>query len=678
MVQTRKRRAQDGAEAPDPEIVTEEQDTTTVDPKEREATQIDDSHVLENASHPEETTDAGEGEAQKSDVADDDTQTEKAEEPASDGQEDRKQDDGDKINEAEEQHEMDSAEQLLPVEDTAAKDLGQVAAPSSDEEGVVKGELAPSNKRPRVRQATDNEDEDEDEIVKIENELEHARYDGIDAGTKKRLAVILDFTKVPPARLEDKTLEQLKNLSKADSKEVMKMLDHSVRSSNVRNLSAYLSSMIRRISRSTTLASKPQGTIDNVVPQAREIMQDLMNSGSIRSGDLDGKCLGILSDKPKDVQILIMQLFSSRNLRGVRNMTAYFMAHMRDVDQGLRSGKYRLDMIHEGPRYPERRERGGDRAYRHEDHQKPHYDYVPTSQRQNTNYSSTQYNPAQEPLIPTMVAPNILTAKETPAKHYALEQVQWGVRVDEFQALSPHAKYVHPAAALRLQQLWDLEQNKLVSVLDDNSWLLLAGLDAPNSVKVVNEVSDRMKTTGDDLVTVNRIFVEVASKYPRREDAPPLPVSIGHQSLNTLLGAQATTFTNPVFDPRGSSFSQPTTVNLPGPAGSLPPRVQSQIDKILGNPNWVGKIRLDDFDERVVGSLRGDESLALSVLADFERTDPNKVRNPSAYLAGCIRNAINGPRQGIERGPGGRGHRGRAQGRGGHGRGGPPTRYNPY
>jgi hypothetical protein len=40
------------------------------------------------------------------------------------------------------------------------------------------------------------------------------------------------------------------------------------------------------------------------------------------------------------------------------------------------------------------------------------------------------------------------------------------VRVDEFHGLSPFAKYVHPAAALRLQQLWD-SGNKLVSLLDD-------------------------------------------------------------------------------------------------------------------------------------------------------------------------------------------------------------------
>jgi hypothetical protein len=53
-----------------------------------------------------------------------------------------------------------------------------------------------------------------------------------------------------------------------------------------------------------------------------------------------------------------------------------------------------------------------------------------------------------------------------PPRHFGLEQLEWGVRVDEFHGLSPFARYVHPAAALKLQQLWDAG-NRLVSLLDD-------------------------------------------------------------------------------------------------------------------------------------------------------------------------------------------------------------------
>jgi len=45
-------------------------------------------------------------------------------------------------------------------------------------------------------------------------------------------------------------------------------------------------------------------------------------------------------------------------------------------------------------------------------------------------------------------------------------QVQWGVRVDEFHELSTAAPYVHPAAALKLQHMWDAG-DRLLSLLDD-------------------------------------------------------------------------------------------------------------------------------------------------------------------------------------------------------------------
>lgn len=561
---------------------------------------------------------------------------------------------------------------LLPVMDTTTTTAEEKqTAPSSEEEGAVPGE-AEASERPPKRPRNVTQDDDDDDLIKIEKDLDGDRYSGIDAGTKKRLAVILDYARMKPDSLEEKVLDQLKRLSKPDATEAMKMLDHSVRTSKIRNLSAYLSSMIRRMTSKTARDTEraPHGTLQDVAPEAREILQDLIDSRLVRQEDLDGKALSILAEKPRDVQTLIVELFSNRNLASVRNMAAYFMAHMREVDTGLRSGKYRIGKKHEERRHPERREYG---SSRHEE--KPHYDYVPTSLRQSATYPTAQH--IQEGVLPPIFTPSITPAQEAPAKHYALEQVQWGVRVDEFQALSPHAKYVHAAAALRLQQLWDVEQNKLVSVLDDNSWLLLAGLDAPNGVKVVNEVSERMKTVGDDLTTVNRIFVEVASKYPRREDAPPLPTSMSYQpqalTASLLSSVQGTTYTNPVYDPRGSAYSQPQ-VSLPGPAGSLPPRIQSKIDEILGNPNWIGKFSLDSFDERLVDMLHRDEQKAYQVLDEFNRSNPGKVRNPSAYLVGCVRNAFAATRPGPERGPRGRGGR---FGSGGRGRG-PPPRYNPY
>lgn len=46
-------------------------------------------------------------------------------------------------------------------------------------------------------------------------------------------------------------------------------------------------------------------------------------------------------------------------------------------------------------------------------------------------------------------------------RSFGSDQAAAGVRVSEFHSLSPFAAYVHPAAAIKLQQLWD-EGNELV------------------------------------------------------------------------------------------------------------------------------------------------------------------------------------------------------------------------
>ena len=309
---------------------------------------------------------------------------------------------------------------------------------------------------------------------------------------------------------------------------------------------------------------------------------------------------------------------------------------------------------------------------------RPSYDYVPTAQRQRTSnyvpqpaYSASPYdthapqglyNPTAMNAISTAMQPVAATVAQP--KHYALEQVQWGVRVDEFQALSNHAKFVHPAAALQLQKLWDEDQNKLVSVMDENSWMALAGLDALNGVKVVNEVAEKMKTAPDDLVTINAIFISVASRYPRREDAPPAPAGIApSMSVPPSTLPQSSYLTANINDPRmPPPQQQAMPVQLPGPAGSLSPAIQSKIDEILGT--WDGLLKLEHFDERAIEQLsRMPESEAVRILTAFGRNNPSSMRNPSAYLNGCLRRA------GDMGHPGGRGRR--PPHRGTH-------RYEPY
>lgn len=325
-----------------------------------------------------------------------------------------------------------------------------------------------------------------------------------------------------------------------------------------------------------------------------------------------------------------------------------------------------------------------------------------------------------------------------PPKHYAIEQGQWGIRTDEFQNLSPFAKYVHPATALRLQQLWDVEQNKLVSLLNEASWESLAGLDAVNGVAAVNECADAMKTAGDDLITINGIFLRIALKYPKRVDAPTLATialaaadaaavaNTALPSLLPLIGGSGGQVPPPHlhqeqeqyvpgsvapaegrgpygglppqqgYQPSGGppppygsgpppSAAPPPRVQLPGQLGALPPIVQVEIDSILRR--WGGLLKVEHFEGRPCDMMLAiSEGAAVRALEDFGRNDPNSMRSPTAYLIGCLKK-FGGERDdgGRSRGSkwagrGGRDGGGRGRGGGKRGRGGrsPPPSYAPY
>lgn len=467
-----------------------------------------------------------------------------------------------------------------------------------------------------------------------------------------------------------------------------------------------------------------------------------------------------------------MRAFSSRGTDPLHSQphpsfpAAFFTSHQTQVERDLRDGRLQL------PRRGGPPPRGYDRSppRRYDDrpsYAPPHHDggYGPPPSRAPPSHYQPQPGqygapppaaagpppqyapqyappvaqapiPAAAPVAPVPVAP-VAAAPPPGIKHYALEQVQWGVRVDEFQSLNPLAKYVHPAAALRLQQLWDVEQNKLVSVLNEASWEALAGLDAQNSVAVVNEVAEAMRGSPDDLATINAIFLTRVAKYPRRPDAPtramvaPMPTPItamtpavapapaaapayGAAPPAAVVApaapapygqappgqpyppalAPAPQYQAPAYQPPpayggppsssgyGPPQSQGPPIQLPGPCGTLPPSVQALLDGIIMRSR--GLLKLEHFDGKVTELLHEiGEADSLQILEDFGRNDPAHMRNPTAYLIGCIRKhegsggsggGGGGRGEPSERGGGG-GRRGRGGRGGGRGRG---VRYQPY
>ena len=435
---------------------------------------------------------------------------------------------------------------------------------------------------------------------------------------------------------------------------------------------------------------------------------------------------------------------------------AFFTSHCSQVERDLRSGKLRLPHL-DGPGRSSHRHGGswpshGSGAPSHGRHGASRHASYETSQMrsgeirsrgddysgQTTRYTTRQTpssgGGAQELYAPvshqppsqqtfTSVGAHVQPAgvgyqtsvvpsatAQAPPKHYGLDQVQWGVRIDEFHSLSPFAKYVHPAAALRLQQLWDTG-NKLVSYLNATSWEQLAGLDAASSINAVNEVAEAMKTAPDDIGTTNALFLTTAAKFPKRPDAPtaaaiaavsetpaaaPVPTPMAPQSA--LAGVQLQTvaqpsaayqetpqITRPAMVPHvadtvpsimpGGLPSEPT-IKLPGPCGNLSPSLQATIDRIL--VKWGGLLKLDHFDERVADALSTfpDEDRALQALEEFGENNPSQMRNPTAYLLGCLRRHNSYSRD--EYNPDFGGRRGRGRSTRGRGRSGMGVRYEPY
>lgn len=226
-------------------------------------------------------------------------------------------------------------------------------------------------------------------------------------------------------------------------------------------------------------------------------------------------------------------------------------------------------------------------------------------------------------------------------KHHGLEQLEWGVRVDEFHCLSPLAQYVHPAAALKLQQLWD-SGNRLVSLLDDDSWERLARLDAQAAVPTVNEAAEALRTLPPgDLAAANAAFVTIASRrrvpeggmppphyggssgvapqsaganeYPTSGRPPPYtgggpPQQISSRGGATqsggLAGAVTSSFysRNEAVPSKGLTYgSAASPIYSSGPAARLSPAIQQQLAEVVATSR--GLLRPEHFNDGLVDML---------------------------------------------------------------------------
>lgn len=131
---------------------------------------------------------------------------------------------------------------------------------------------------------------------------------------------------------------QLTTLAPSDALDALDKLESALRTSNVRNMAAYLSGVVRRITQLSPSGHDGAAALPPLFPEAQSVLDYLYHAGTVRRGDIDSKQLMTLSKKSPEYQVLVMDTFRDRNLRGIRNMAGKEIYSIRNVSIGLFSG----------------------------------------------------------------------------------------------------------------------------------------------------------------------------------------------------------------------------------------------------------------------------------------------------------------------------------------------------
>jgi len=212
-------------------------------------------------------------------------------------------------------------------------------------------------------------------------------------------------------------------------------------------------------------------------------------------------------------------------------------------------------------------------------------------------------------LFPTVYPPPFVNGK----RNFAMEQLKVGVRVDEFHALSPHAPNIHPAIALKLQELWD-SGVKLVAVLDDRVWSTLASMKAPEALICLEEMANQLNR----IKNPNAYFMSMVRQYE------------GH-GLNTGRDQAEGRYSG-----RGGHREGFRASEVCEELNTLALEVRQKIEEVVQAQSRY--LRTADFDRGVCYALvKLDVPVALNLLDQFVEQPLENVKNMSAFIMSFIR-----------------------------------------
>eukprot|EP01026_Neomeris_dumetosa_P022400 TRINITY_DN19301_c0_g1_i4.p1 TRINITY_DN19301_c0_g1~~TRINITY_DN19301_c0_g1_i4.p1 ORF type:complete len:461 (-),score=65.66 TRINITY_DN19301_c0_g1_i4:187-1569(-) len=427
-----------------------------------------------------------------------------------------------------------------------------------------------------------------------------------------KLKQLYETTPVQDGDLEERTLAML---SEFDVDSQLRILDEFGNSNfqKIRSKDAYLRG---------TISKKRRMSLSGLPPRVQSQLDKLYDRSLLKYGDLDDRCLDALRSLDEHCGLRAIEKLTTRNLKEIRNMSAFFMSQIKQVEKEARdvpvfdnmaSGQFGM----EGGIYPNF---GGGMPLLNV----PNVSQVGQVGMMNSMGSGERHN-------------------------YGVEQAQMGIRINEYHNLSQYDPYVHTAPSLKLQQLWD-NGVKLVALLDAQSWEALANMDGPEALVVIDETAQMLES--GSIRNVNAYFTSKAKRQLNegmlrsrmsRNGRPPVgrygggtPRDRRRNDGGYYSRSNSYSYQSPSMDGwssrsrgRGNDGSDQTI-------RSLPTMIRQKVEEILDNHR--DHISESNFDAGVVQALKSlPEESSLVVLSQLDDRDLSSVRNVSGYIIGICR-----------------------------------------
>jgi len=233
----------------------------------------------------------------------------------------------------------------------------------------------------------------------------------------------------------------------------------------VRNKSAYIVGVMRRMRNPAEAQGGGGSARSPVLHESIQMkLKSLIEDGVIKPNDIDQKCMDKLAQLSAPCAMEALTQLANRDLTEIRSIARFLMSIINRLEHRFNMEEQRT--VHASLQIPPLANIGLVAP--------PSMDY-----------------PAMNQTVTHAIYPGLYPHFVNGKRNFAVEQLKMGVRVDEFHALSPHAPNIHPAIALKLQDLWD-SGVKLVAILDDRVWSTLASMKAPEALICIEEMANQL------------------------------------------------------------------------------------------------------------------------------------------------------------------------------------------